>query len=202
LNRLNFYINVSSIDTNLANISIKIYNSSNALISTQTTSTSPNYWNYTASAFGIYKFNATACDIVNQCNSTETRQITIYNSTISNPNVTITCGARLIFLPNASIVNCVAAYNQTANRSLFSVYNNNSFNMTVSMKLNETRSNIWISCNYFNSCSSAINLTTSYQTITNYTAPNSWNYIWCWAKYNNATASWFPLWSFKGDLII
>lgn len=69
-------INVTANDTNLANITIYIYNSTGSLINSSYTESSPNYVNKTLYYDDTYFFNATACDIANNCNSTETRNVT------------------------------------------------------------------------------------------------------------------------------
>lgn len=76
-NRSNIVVNVTATDTNLMNITIYLYNSTRSLISNITTVTSPNYYNFTNLADGQYFFNASATDILNNKNSTETRNITI-----------------------------------------------------------------------------------------------------------------------------
>ncbi|MBX4212283.1 hypothetical protein KW787_02405 [Candidatus Pacearchaeota archaeon] len=82
-------INVTSSDTNLANITIRFYNSS-SLISQNTSSTSPFAINYSGLADGIYFFNASALDILNNINFTETRNITINTTAdLTSPQVTI-----------------------------------------------------------------------------------------------------------------
>jgi hypothetical protein len=70
-------INVTSIDANLQNITIYLYNSTNNLINTTNTLTTPNFVNYTNLADGIYYFNATAFDKAGNFNATETRNVSI-----------------------------------------------------------------------------------------------------------------------------
>ncbi len=77
INRSYILANISANDTNLANISIFLYNASRALVNTTNSSSSPLYVNLTNLADGLYFFNATACDIVNHCNITETRNTTV-----------------------------------------------------------------------------------------------------------------------------
>jgi hypothetical protein len=76
LNRNNFVVNVSANDANLKNVTLRLYNQT-ALINTTNTTSTTLYINYTSLAEGIYYFNATACDTLNNCNSTETRNSTI-----------------------------------------------------------------------------------------------------------------------------
>jgi len=74
--RTNIEINVTATDTNLANITINLYNAT-GLVNSTTTTTSPNYVNITSLPSGTYYFNATAYDLVLNANSTETRSLII-----------------------------------------------------------------------------------------------------------------------------
>lgn len=76
LNRNNIMINVSVIDINFANITIWVYNTSGQYNSSSS-STNPFFLNLTNMLDGNYLFNATTWDIVNNKNSTETRNVTI-----------------------------------------------------------------------------------------------------------------------------
>ncbi|KKL79169.1 hypothetical protein LCGC14_2017530, partial [marine sediment metagenome] len=69
-------INVTASDPKLDKIIIRLYNSSNIQINSATTSTSPNFINFTLSD-GLYFYNATANDTLSQENSTATRNITL-----------------------------------------------------------------------------------------------------------------------------
>ena len=74
----NILVNVTATDTNLNNITIRLYNRTDgALLNTTNTATSPNYVNYSGLGDGEYAINATAYDILGQNNKTETRNITI-----------------------------------------------------------------------------------------------------------------------------
>ena len=75
--RTNLLVNVTVNDTNLANITIKLYNSAGSLISLANSTTTSLFANFTELLNGIYYFNATVCDISNNCNNTETRNVTI-----------------------------------------------------------------------------------------------------------------------------
>jgi len=79
-------VNITSIDTNLANITIQLFNSSGSRIRYNTTSTSPNSINYSLLADGDYSFNATATDNATNINSTSSRNVTIDTKA---PNVTL-----------------------------------------------------------------------------------------------------------------
>ena len=70
-------VNVTATDTNLANITIFLHNSSTVNINQTTTATSPNYINFSSLVDGVYTFNATATDLANNKNSTTFRTVTI-----------------------------------------------------------------------------------------------------------------------------
>ncbi|MBI3334731.1 right-handed parallel beta-helix repeat-containing protein, partial [Candidatus Pacearchaeota archaeon] len=74
--RNNTLINVSATDTNLANITIRLYNTT-SLVNESFTTASVFYLNITNLSDGIYFFNATAVDTAGNTNSTETRNVTI-----------------------------------------------------------------------------------------------------------------------------
>jgi len=88
IDRSNIVINVTANDTNLANITIYLYNSTGTLINTTNTTTSPNFVNYTGLTNGIYYFNATAYDTAGNSNNTETRNVTIYILSINTVTIT------------------------------------------------------------------------------------------------------------------
>lgn len=77
LSRTYIYVNVTSTDTNLANITINLYNSDRTLNQSNYSTTSPFFKNYTSLADGIYYFNSTSIDTALNQNSTLTRTITI-----------------------------------------------------------------------------------------------------------------------------
>jgi len=86
--RNDILINVTSRDTNLASITIRLYNSTGLMNSTNH-STSPYFINFTNLIDGIYYFNATACDTLNNCANTETRTVTIYASSVDTTSPSI-----------------------------------------------------------------------------------------------------------------
>ncbi len=128
LTRNNILVNISVNDTNLANVTIRLYNST-GLVNSTMTSTSQLFLNFTSLANGVYYFNATACDYALNCNSTETRNVTIDtfapNATVINPiNGTATNISNQNFSVNLSdnlglanatlnIYNTTGLYNQT-----------------------------------------------------------------------------------------
>ncbi|MEK6878843.1 MAG: hypothetical protein AABY22_04510 [Nanoarchaeota archaeon] len=72
-------INITATDTGvgLANITIRLYNSSNSQIQINVSITSSFYINYSNLDDGLYYFNATSRDYLNQQNNTSTRNVTI-----------------------------------------------------------------------------------------------------------------------------
>lgn len=76
ITRTNLYVNVTASDTNLKNITTRLY-LAGTLINSQTTTTSPNYYSYGGLANGIYTFNGTACDILDTCTELATRTTTV-----------------------------------------------------------------------------------------------------------------------------
>ncbi len=70
-------VNVTATDDNLDIILIRLYNSTNDLIETNTSSTSPFYINYSGLSNGLYYYNATVNDSAGNTNQTETRNITL-----------------------------------------------------------------------------------------------------------------------------
>jgi len=74
--RANIKINVTATDTNFKNLTIRVYNSSRNLINSTNATLATLFSNFTGLSDGIYYFNATACDILNNCNNTETRSVT------------------------------------------------------------------------------------------------------------------------------
>jgi hypothetical protein len=69
-------VNFTSTDTNFANITIRMHNAT-ALLNTSTLSSGHFFLNFTNLPDGVYYYNATATDLANQQNSTETRTLTI-----------------------------------------------------------------------------------------------------------------------------
>jgi len=78
-------INVTATDDNLDTIIIRLYNSSNNQINSSTTTSSPNFINFTGLTDGLYFYNSTANDTVGNKADLATRNITL--DTI-NPSIT------------------------------------------------------------------------------------------------------------------
>ncbi|MBT7706137.1 hypothetical protein HN747_01690 [archaeon] len=81
LNRNYLLINVTASDSGLGilNITINLYDSSHNLVNSSTTSSSPNYINF-SNLNGEYYFNATVYDHAGNVNSTDTRNVTLDTS--------------------------------------------------------------------------------------------------------------------------
>ena len=116
-NRSNIQVNVTATDANLANITVRFYNST-SLISSITTTTSPNFNDFTSLPNGIYFVNATAYDYAGNLNSTATSNVTINITTDSSPptitnlfpaNNSLDPNGNIIF--NASVTDNVALKN-------------------------------------------------------------------------------------------
>jgi hypothetical protein len=70
------YINTSVVELNFANLTFKLYNTSGEVNSLVYINSSRNI-NFTNLDDEIYYYNATVCDLAGNCNSTETRRITL-----------------------------------------------------------------------------------------------------------------------------
>ena len=85
-------INVTASDNNLANTTLRLFNSTNDLINSSVTGISSLYLNVSGLAEGIYFYNATAIDTLNNVNNTETRNITLDRTaplvTMASPTAT------------------------------------------------------------------------------------------------------------------
>jgi hypothetical protein len=73
----NIYVNISTVEINLDNITINIYNSDGSLNLSNSSTTSPFYWNYTGLSDGTYYWNSTIYDLAGNLNSTSTQTIVI-----------------------------------------------------------------------------------------------------------------------------
>jgi hypothetical protein len=77
VSRRYIFANVTANDTNLANITILLYNSAGSLVNSSNTTSASLFVNFSVNADGVYYFNATVYDSVNNFNKTETRNITV-----------------------------------------------------------------------------------------------------------------------------
>ncbi len=137
LNRNYILINVSSSDANLANITIFLYNSTHTLINSSFTIISPNFINFSNLNNGVYYFNATAVDILNNKNTTETRNATINISSQLSLSLNLTCEVGGPYQQGALILVQGNLTNQTSpiNNEIInlSIYKNNILNATKSV---------------------------------------------------------------------
>jgi len=86
INKTNIQVNVSASDNfELDYITINLYNST-SLINSTTGTTASHFINFTDLAGGIYYFNATACDIFDNCANTGTRGVKIDTSSPTIPD--------------------------------------------------------------------------------------------------------------------
>ncbi|MCK5624259.1 hypothetical protein KAI04_00265 [Candidatus Pacearchaeota archaeon] len=70
-------VNVTASDPNLDKIIIRLYNSAHTQIDSTTTSSSPNFANFTGLNNGLYYYNVTANDTFGNTDSLETKNITL-----------------------------------------------------------------------------------------------------------------------------
>jgi len=77
INRNNIVVNLSVNDTNFANRTIYLYNSSGSLNQSNFSTSNPSFVNYTGLSDGLWYFNATIFDLAGNFNNTETRNVTI-----------------------------------------------------------------------------------------------------------------------------
>lgn len=78
-----FEIKVNATDARLSSIIIRIYNSNHQWIDQFSSFSSPADYNAYGYPDGLYFYNATACDTLSNCASTETRNITVDNTPTS-----------------------------------------------------------------------------------------------------------------------
>ena len=124
LNRTLIRVNVTATDTNLKNITIRLYNSIESLIDSKISTTSPYYSELTGLTNGeTYHFNAIACDTSNNCNSTETRTVIIDTSfvDITPPIITINSPLNQIYPTNSILLNITT--NEDLTRADYSLDN-------------------------------------------------------------------------------
>ncbi|MBU0527001.1 right-handed parallel beta-helix repeat-containing protein, partial [Candidatus Micrarchaeota archaeon] len=149
-NRDYIIINVTASDLTLNLIEVNIYNSSLDLINTTYHSSSPVYMNSSMLSPGLYYFNATAIDLANHSNSTETRNVTIAESScmeISSPgdygifaNID---GAPISGSPVSGTA-CVkiSSSNVSLNCNGFNITNNGTAGTTYGIELNGSLTNV------------------------------------------------------------
>jgi hypothetical protein len=156
LTRNNILVNITATDTNLANITIYLYNTT-SLVKNVTTVTSPNYFNFTNLPDGQYWFNASAYDLLLNYNRTATLTVTIDTT---KPFVNI------LYPLNTTYTTNVSQLNYTCSESGFAWYsiNNGVTNSTIqpcgtnfTNVLSTEGSNTWIL--YVNDSAGNLNIT-------------------------------------------
>jgi hypothetical protein len=85
INRTNIKVNVTADDTNFASITINLYNETD-IVNTKSSAQKSFFYNFAGLSKGMYYFNATACDLANNCYSTETRNVNV-STHLSIPSV-------------------------------------------------------------------------------------------------------------------
>jgi len=129
-----FLINVSTTELHLLNTTISLFNSTNGLITRNSTTSNGSFFiNYTGLADGVYYYNATAYDSFSHTNSTETRNITL-NAQL--PGISIS------YPSNTNYNHTVISLNSTATGSSLSTcwysLNNGVTNTTFTCNTNIT----------------------------------------------------------------
>lgn len=119
-------INITATDTFLLNITIYLYNSSQALVGSSASLQSPAYINFTGLAAGTYFYNATARDQAGNTNSTITRTAIV---TDAAPTITLVSPSNASVLTQRNI-----SFNVTATDNLqvknITIYINGAINNT------------------------------------------------------------------------
>ncbi|MCX6774328.1 MAG: S8 family serine peptidase, partial [Candidatus Micrarchaeota archaeon] len=136
---LNSYlaINASSNDTNFANVTIRLYNSTGGLKnSTFSNSTANLYVDYTGLADGNYSFNATVYDKAGRSNYTETRAVTI--NTVY-PNLTIASPVSAYYYNSTTVLVTLNTSGTGIDTKWF--YYNSTLNITYTVPVNVTYAN-------------------------------------------------------------
>ena len=142
LNQTYIQVNVTANDTNLANITIFLYNSSGSLINSSTAGSSPDFFNFTGLPDGVYSINATAYDLAGNSNSTTTRSVTLDThpplvSLVGPPNNASLNSTSQNFTFNytnnlSQTANCSLLLDGVANQTNISVLNSTNTNFSVS----------------------------------------------------------------------
>ena len=120
------------------------------------------------------------------------------NITYEFVNVSLHNSSSLTFLANASVAACVPALNQTNDFGIFRYFNTEGVNFTIESKINVSSNNVTFGCWSNSSCDSRVVLNSTYQTISNVTNEGTYNYIWCWANFSNASSFFINEWSVRG----
>ncbi|MEK6885439.1 MAG: hypothetical protein AABX17_00565, partial [Nanoarchaeota archaeon] len=112
----------------------RIYNSTGTLINLTNSTTSPLFVNLTTQYDGIYYFNATACDLVNQCSDSETRNVTrditnpLINFTVLTPaNSSVKINNFTVYLNITELNLANVSWNFNGTLSIYNVIANSSY---------------------------------------------------------------------------
>jgi len=142
-------VNVTSEDTNFKNITINLFNSAKTLINSTNFITNSSYLNFSSLSDGTYYFNATACDILNNCNHTETRNVTIdANSPIITINSPLNNSYYNNVIFNVSLNKngtCLYSIDGAANLTMNSTDNKNF--SAINSSMSQVVHNLTFSCN-------------------------------------------------------
>ncbi|MEM2974063.1 MAG: PGF-pre-PGF domain-containing protein, partial [Candidatus Micrarchaeia archaeon] len=143
INRTYIRVNVTAIDSSLANISIRLYNSSGGIVNSSNGTSSPLFANFTGLPQGLYYFNATANDTLGNTAVLATRNVTIdtvapfvnisspaANASITSSSVTVTGSYADTNIASVT-VNGVAATLSSGNYTASITMSNSDMNITV-----------------------------------------------------------------------
>ena len=192
-------VNVSLNETNFKNITYSLFNHSSGVVVNQTTYTSKILTlNWTISSSDDYDFNVTSCDNVGNCNSTETRTVTV--GTCYDIDITLSNGITVFIWNVSNMTGTFQPLYQTSLLGILNVSNNESSTLDIIMKFNETSglSNITVKANDVYNYSTAVTVEDSYVAIIEDLAAGDYNMIWMWADYNDSRRAWFPEMSVVG----
>ena len=117
LNRNNILTNVTATDTNFANVTTRLFNTT-GLVNATTSTTSPLFLNFTSLSDGVYLFNSTAIDLAGNSNSTETRNVTI-DTTKPQVQFVAPTPANGSVINGTQVINVTATDTNLANITIF-----------------------------------------------------------------------------------
>jgi len=170
LKRNDSYVNITSEDTNLKNITIYLYNSSFSLINSSNGTANYLAINFTGLSDGIYYFNASACDRADNCNSSgfATRNVTIDTiiPPISDVSSSVNSTTATITWTTNEESNSTVYYGTTVTTSSISPNSSNVTSHSVVLTSLDSSTLYYYnvsSCDYANNCNTSTqsNFTTS-----------------------------------------
>jgi hypothetical protein len=146
ITRNNLLVNVDVNDTNFANLTVRLFNST-GLINITTRNFNNGFFNYTGLTNGTYYFNATAYDFFGNTNSTQTRTV-IINVTNQTDNsilkVYLTTPENNVNNPAGFYIHLRANFTSTfglKNATLYVWYTNSTLKEVISGNLTGTSNN-------------------------------------------------------------